>query len=61
MHYTQYKSLPGTGAGKKEVGDTQAPLDFFSAKILPWKFKGSLTGACLFHDISAEILLRRPC
>lgn len=29
MHYTQYKSLPGTGAGKKEVGDTQAPLDFF--------------------------------
>lgn len=35
MHYTQCKSLPGTGAGKKEVGDTQAPLGFFLPRYFP--------------------------
>lgn len=35
MDYTQCKSLLGTGAGKKEVGDTQASLDFFLPRYFP--------------------------
>lgn len=36
----------------------QAPLDFFFCQDAYWNDQGSLTGGCVFHDISAEILLR---